>query len=189
MRITTGRDGAASTRLRRVLALLVLGLALTGCAGQPGAAAVVDGEAITEATLADTVADLRVFSPAQPADALQALIVAPIWLEVSRRAGLGVSEQEAETFLDDAATRAGVDPAGLTYGPGIVQIAQVSVAQEKAASTGQVEAVAAAVSERVRAAEIEVSPRYGAWDGAAGLVPLDNAWLITPAPRVARTEP
>ena len=60
------RPFAALIRVPMLAVPLVIALALAGCVGQPGAAAIVDGEVISEAYLSETVADLAAFSDAPP---------------------------------------------------------------------------------------------------------------------------
>lgn len=164
----------------RLLAVpLALVLALAGCAGQPGAAAIVDGEVISDAYLAETVADLSTFSDAPPASVLQALIVAPFWIEAAAEAGYGASDDEAEALLVDLAESNGVSPDTVDAGPGLLSIARVTAAQDKANASGEGTAVAAVVNERVNGAEIVVNPRYGEWVLDQGVQTVPRPWLTT----------
>ncbi len=165
-------------RLVRVAGVVVaLGLVLGGCAGQPGAAAVVDGEAITEATLAATVEDLSAISELPPVTVLQELIISPFLIEAAAEAGFGASEDEARAFLDDAAAGAGLDPADLEFGPGAILLGQRFAAQGKAQAAGRVTDVEAVATALIEAADVEVSPRYGQWEDL-GITYISRPWLV-----------
>ncbi len=175
---------ATRSRLIRVAAAAaVLALGLTGCAGQRGAAAIVDGDVISEAYLADTVADIAPFSGAGPTSVLQALVVGPIWIDVASEAGFGASEQEARDLLEQLAADTGVDATDLDPGPGLLTIAQVTAVQDKANSGGEAPYLNMKVQQRVAAADIAVSPRYGEWltDESRGIDPIAWPWLTTSA--------
>ena len=165
--------------MRVLAAAAVAALLLTGCAQRSGVAAVVDGQPITEATLAETVADVAAISPATPRNVLQALIVSSFWIEAASEAGLGASEQEGRALLDQLVSDSGGDPAAEQYGPGLVRIARVLVAQQKATDRGQEheQALTAAAAARILVADVEVSPRYGQWSGEV-VVPVLPSWFV-----------
>lgn len=173
-------------RTAMVAAVLVLAAGLAGCSGTPGAAAVVDGEQISEATLAQTVADLGQFTDVPPQTALQELILSPFIEEAAAANGFGVSDQEGRAFMEDAATRAGADAADLELGPGALLLGRRFAAQAKAQEAGRVTEVEAAATELIRAADVEVSPRYGRWEDL-GITYISRPWLVgaTPAPTPA----
>lgn len=156
---------------------MVLAAVLAGCSGTPGAAAVVDGEPISEAALAQTVADLGQITDLPPATVLQELIISPFLLAAASDSGFGASQAEARAFLDEAATDAGVDPQSLEFGPGAILLGQRFAAQQKAQTAGEVTSLEADATELLAAAEIEVSPRYGRWD-ETGLTYISRPWFI-----------
>lgn len=162
---------------RALVAAAIVVLALAGCSARPGVAAVVDGETISEAALAETVHDFRLFSDAPPGSVLQALVVSPFWNEAAADVGLGTSTQEGLARLESLAAETGVDVERAQFGPGLVSIARVIVAQQKAVEAGVAAELAAEADRLVRAAEIEVSPRYGEWS-AEGLVATSPPWLL-----------
>lgn len=164
--------------LSRALAAAALAvLLLAGCAPRGGVAAYVDGEPITEGVLAETVRDIAPLSGAPVRSVLHALIVSPAWIEAARATGVGVSEQEGRDLLDELTQEAGADAERVGYGPGVVAIAQVLAAQEKAAALGEGEALALAADALVRESEIEVNPRYGEWT-LQGVAPLLHPWIV-----------
>jgi len=160
-----------------VAAAMVLAAGLAGCSGTPGAAAVVDGEPISEATLAQTVADLGQITDLPPQTVLEELIISPFLVEAATEAGFGTSEEEARAFLDDAATNAGLEPAGLEFGPGALLLGQRFAAQAKAQEAGRVSDVEAVATQSVLAADVEVSPRYGRWEDL-GITYISRPWLV-----------
>ena len=175
-RSAAGRNLEVAGVARVFTAVLVAALLLGGCAVRAGDAALVDGEPITEQLLAETVADLAAISEAPPRNVLQALIVNQFWLEAAGEAGLGASEQEGRALLDELVAESAGEP-GREYSPGIVAIARVLVAQRKAAESGQELELALAAAARLAEADIEVSPRYGAWSGDV-VAPVLPAWLV-----------
>jgi hypothetical protein len=168
-------------QLIRALAALVVAVALlAGCAPTSGAAAVVDGEPISEAQLADTVTQLRAFSDVPARGVLQALIVSPFWVEAAGDIGVGASIDDARERLDALAADAGGEQASPEWGPGMLLIARVLVAQDRATQTGLGEELASAANGLVREADIEVDPRYGEWT-SEGVTPTTPEWLIQPS--------
>lgn len=169
-----------------VAVVTVLAAGLAGCSSTPGAAAVVDGQAISEATLAQTVADLGQIADVPPQAVLEELILSPFLLEAATEAGFGTSEDEARAFLDNAATNAGIEPAGLEFGPGALLLGQRFVAEDKAEAAGRVSEVRDVATDLVLSADIEVSPRYGRWEDL-GITYISRPWLVgaTPAPTSA----
>ena len=169
-----------------VAAATVLAAGLAGCSGTPGAAAVVDGEPISEATLSQTVEDLGQITELPPRTVLSELIISPFLVEAATEAGFGTSEEEARAFLDDAAANAGVDPAGLEFGPGALLLGQRFAAQAKAQEAGRVNDLEADATDLILAADVEVSPRYGRWNDV-GITYISRPWLVgaTPAPTSA----
>jgi hypothetical protein len=163
--------------LRVLAAVAVAVLTLAGCSAMAGAAAVVDGEPISEEMLAETTQDFRLLADAPARSVLQALVVSPFWIEAASQTGLGTSVEEGRARIEELAADAGLDPASLDIGPGLVSIGQVLVAQRKAVEAGVAAELGAAAQELVGEAEIEISPRYGEWSGD-GLVATSPPWLI-----------
>lgn len=177
---------AMRTRRAAGAALLVsIGLAASGCATPPGAAAVVDGEAISEAFLAETLADLAPVTDAAPAGVLQELIVSQVIIDVAGDAGFAASDEEGRAFLEDLATRVGAGT-DIDAGPGVLLIARRGVVQDKVEAAGAITAVGTAAVEVLQGRDILVSPRYGTWDEVRlGVSSLDRPWLVAPADSAA----
>jgi hypothetical protein len=164
-------------RAARTIGAALAVATLAACAGSPGSAAVVDGRPITESALADAVADWGQLTTAAPASVLQELIISPFIVDAAAAAGVGASEEDARDLLAREAERAGLDPASLDVGPGLLLVGRRFVAQEQAAEAGVTQAVEAAAIEALGEAHIEVSPRYGTW-GDLGITALARPWLV-----------
>lgn len=165
---------------RGAAAVVIVGLAAAGCANTLGAAAVVDGERITEAYLADTVADIRPFSDAAPATVLAALISGPQWLAAAEDAGFVVTDDDGRAVLETLAAERGLTVDG-EAGPGLLTIARVTAAQDRANAAGQALEVSEAAQERASGIEIVVNPRYGEWVEDQGIQDIVRPWLTSSA--------
>ncbi len=171
-----------STRRSIAAAALLAGLVLGGCSAQPGAAAVVNGERISENELDRALIDFAAVTgqEVEPAAMLGTLVVAPVILQAAADHGVAASDDEAAELLDRQAELAGLTPPE-SYGHGVLQVAKMTVVnQDMAASPAGAEAIQA-VNEGIAQAEIEVSPRYGEFDATTGQVlPQQLPWIETP---------
>jgi len=172
-----------STRLSRGIAAaaLLAGLALGGCSANPGAAAVVDGQRISEEELARTVADFStvVGQPVEARQLLGTLIVAPAILEVAADYGVAASDEEAAQLLDGQLEAAGETPPE-EYSDGVIQVAKVVIVNQQMMMAPDANAAIEEVNARIAEADIEVSPRYGEFDPAAGEVLADELpWIVS----------
>ncbi|MCM3662429.1 hypothetical protein M3148_15725 [Georgenia satyanarayanai] len=175
-----------STRLSRGIAAatLLAALALGGCSAHPGAAAVVDGERITEAELARAVSDFAAVT-GQEVDSvamLGTLVVAPVLIEVGAEHGVGASEDEAVALLDQQAEVAGLTTPKDGYGSGVIDVARMTLINQRLAQAPEGAAAAQAITERISEAEVEVSPRYGEFDPSGQIVPQALPWIATTTP-------
>jgi hypothetical protein len=159
---------------------LVVAMTIGGCSVSPGAAAVVDGRRISQAQLEDAHADFSTIAPeAQPAQVLVAMIVAPLFIDAAVENGVGVSSQEARTFIEQNATAAGVDPA-TEFGDGIVQIVRFTMAAQRLQTLGNGTEILNEVAASVEDMDIDVNPRYGELDTSTGsIVPLAQPWIVS----------
>lgn len=166
--------------------LTAAGLALTACAGQPGAAALVDGQRISENEVAQTV---EVWQPLlqdrlSPAAMLAPMIQAPVLLDVAADHGIGVSVEDAEQYLDDRAEQAQVTPPE-EYPDGAVEVARMQIVVELL-NGGSVDAqqISTDLTERIGELDVELSPRYGEWDpeaaGGSFIAPTTPEWILAP---------
>ena len=179
---------ARKSRLLGIAAsLTAAGLALTACSGQPGAAAVVDGQRISEYDVAQTV---EIWQPLlqdrlSPAAMLAPMIQAPVLLDVAAEHGIGASLDDATQYLNDRAEQAQVTPPE-EYPDGALEVARMQIVVEML-NSGSVDPqqISADLTERLGELEVELSPRYGEWDAeAAGggfITPTTPEWILAPA--------
>lgn len=173
------RTGTAPiTRLLAPLGGLALAAALmAGCAPAPGAAAVVDGQAIGESDVASVVEQLNPFlqAPMSPSQAIQSLVAAPELIAVASEAGLGISEEDATATLDGLSAQTGIETDEFSDATVLVTrslLASSAIQQDAAASD-----LLGEVSDRVSELSVTVSPRYGTWDGQAVAAP-SHPWIV-----------
>lgn len=178
VRSAVGRRTAAG-------ALALTALAAGGCSGQPGAAAVVEGETIEVADLHAATEELGPYlQDASPASILVILIAAPTFDQVATENGVAVSTQQAQSLLDGLSTQAaaaGGAPAGAPaeFSDASVAVARFTLLQQSLQALPDAEQVFAGVTERLADLDVDVNPRYGEVDFAAGgLIPDDRPWLV-----------
>ncbi|MGN8246903.1 hypothetical protein ACTHAM_000571 [Cellulomonas soli] len=170
-------------RVRRAAGLLVLvvGMAgLTACSGQPGAAAIVDGEVITPGELHSALDELGPYlsSPSTSA-VLTILVQAPAVSAVAAEHGVAVSTEDAQAALSDVAAADGID--GSDFSEASLTIAKFSVEYSALTQLDDAEAINAELVDRVSALDVEVNPRFGSLD-AGNFVsdPVTNPWIVQP---------
>lgn len=183
-----------------IAALALAGLVLAGCAtATPGAAAIVGDVRISEAELADQVAE-TLEAQGQPVDApadeltgttLDRLVTASLVEQYAASVGVTVSQGEVDGLLRQYAAQAGgpqaVEEVFVQQGVApsqIVPILRLNILAEKLGAAllpgGDPQAQGQALVEALAAfgaeAGTKVSPRYGTWDATAlrlGPVPDD----------------
>lgn len=177
---------AARRRRRTVtatagVAVLVATL-LAGCTGQPGAAAVVEGRAISVADVQQATAELQpYFQSVDQSTVLMLLIGAPTIESVAKDAGLAVSDQQAIDLLDKAATSAGATTPP-TFGAPAIEVIRFSLAQKAIEGASNAATLVKEVNDKLTALHAEVSPRYGTIDLTTGTVtPISYDWIVKPA--------
>ncbi|MBC7290931.1 MAG: hypothetical protein H5T83_06295 [Actinotalea sp.] len=164
---------------RTAVALAVGAVLLTGCAGAPGTAAVVDGRVITESALQRTTAELgRLVPQGIPAQqVLINLIAAPYLIDAAAEIGAGVSEAEARQLAEQLAAQAGLGEVP-ELGPGSLDVLRATLAQGKISQSQDPGAVFAEFEQELAEADVELSPRYGSFDlDAGGIVPTQRDWI------------
>ncbi len=173
-----------STRLSRGIAAaaLLAGLALGGCSAQPGAAAVVDGQRISEGELSRTVSDFSavVGQPVEARQLLGTLIVAPMILDVAADYGVAASDDEAAQLLDAQLEASGQTAPEEGYSDGLLQVAKVVIVNQEMSMAPDATIAVEEVNTRIAEADIEVSPRYGEFDPTTGEVLADELpWIVS----------
>lgn len=155
---------------------------LTGCARQSGTAATVDGHRITVDEVQQGTADLLpYYSTIDQRAVLILLVEAPTVLAVAEDAGVGVSADDARAELEKAATAAGAKKAP-TFGHAAVEAMRFSLAQAAIQKATNASDLAGEVTTRLAAVSLDVNPRYGTIDLAAGTTTdISYPWLVTPS--------
>ncbi len=184
---------AARRRRRTVtatagVAVLVATL-LAGCTGQPGAAAVVEGHAISVADVQQATAELQpYFQSVDQSTVLMLLIGAPTIESVAKDAGLAVSDQQAIDLLDKAAKSAGATTTP-TFSAPAIEVIRFSLAQKAIEGASNAATLVKEVNDKLTALHAEVSPRYGTIDLTTGTVtPISYDWIVKPAAAATSTK-
>lgn len=164
---------------------LAAALALAGCAQQPGTAAVVEGQRITESYLAATVADFAPLTGSQvtPAETLQLLVQGPVLVDAASRHGVGVSDQQAEEFLAAVVESQGIGDES-DFSEGMVLIAKMSLAGNSLATVPDSAAVFDQIAAEFADLGVTVNPRYGQWDPSGAIIPTVFDFHAQPVPGV-----
>lgn len=163
-------------RAALVASTVVLGAALTGCAAQPGTAAVVDGRTVSQDSVNSVVAELTpLLGEAIPRDVLVSLMAAPLYIEAAEESGVGVSAVEIRDQLDQVALQVGAETE--EWSDSTVELVRSSFAAQNL--QGADPEAFAAVTDELLAADITVNPRYGRFDlEARQIVPVAAPWIV-----------
>lgn len=161
-------------------AVLAVALTLGGCAGDPRAAATVDGRTVTTQTLHQTVEDLSPFVSADQRNVLVALVVAPHFIDAAAEHGVGVSEADARELIDQNLEAAGVAPE-TEIGDGAVEVVRFTIAANNLSALPDAQEVLSGLDREIQALDIDVNPRFGSFDAGTGsIVAGDVPWIISP---------
>jgi hypothetical protein len=179
---TKGTALAPSHHLRPLtsLALLLsvtLGLSACGAIQQSGAAAIVNGTAISDQDLQTVVKQINSVAPegqkAPTNDLLVKMIVARFVLAEADRAHKTISDADARKTFPDLPNPA----------PPTMKLFRMQglVAQLDQASRD-------AIGKEIDKAKITINPRYGTYDATKGIVPNSPNWLKpSPTPQPSAT--
>ncbi|QTE28888.1 SurA N-terminal domain-containing protein [Pengzhenrongella sicca] len=178
-------------RRRAVPVLLMAGAlvvgSLSGCSGQPGAAAVVDGEAIPVAELQDATSDLSpFFQDVTQGTILMVLVVAPTFVQAAEDAGVGVSTSQAKEALEQTAASA-VEAGDLTarttpFSDAAIEVIRFTLIQTNLTELAD-DDVTAQITADLADLDAEVNPRYGEADFSTwSVTPVTAPWLVETAP-------
>ncbi|UFU03822.1 SurA N-terminal domain-containing protein [Ruania suaedae] len=180
--------------MRRIAApaavVMTAALFASGCAGQPGAAAVVDGEAITESELTDAATTLEPFlqEGVAPAALLGAMIQAPVLVDVAAEQGIGFSADQAREQLTANAEAGGIEVPE-SFSPETMELARYLFLAGLVNQSPDAQAINEEVLARLAELDVEVSPRYGSWDPTLAqgspVQPGQPEWIVAPAPEQA----
>ena len=179
-RTVSGRAGRVSRTGRAALAVVLGAAVLAGCAGQPGAAAIVDGRVISQDELAQAREDLAsLFPEADAAGVLSYLIVGPFFLDEASERGVGVSRDDARALLKQELEASGADTTA-EFGDDALDVIRFTMAVQSLGALPEGEEALGEAEEALMGADIEVNPRYGTFDPQTGIQRPSYPWL-TPA--------
>jgi hypothetical protein len=171
---TSAMARAVVVLIGATLALSILST-LSACGTQqPGAAAIVNGTAISEKDVQTVTAQFNAIpraAKAAPRDVLYNLILAPYVLAEADRAGKSISEAQARKVIGPVAN---LSPATMDFIRMQLEIPTLSKASETS------------ILATVARAKITVNPRYGTFDKQAGVLPTSPNWIKPTASPVAR---
>jgi len=179
LRFTLGTSCTRRSGFPTVFLTLLLGatLTLSACgARETGAAAIVNGTAISENDV-ETVADqLNALTPAgqklTTRDVLLTLILAPYVQDEAKRASKTVSASEARKAIAKV-----TDPT-----PATIEFVQMRLAAPQLDQAG-----GAAILSKLGKANITINPRYGTFDAAkVAITPSSPNWIKATAPSPAK---
>lgn len=168
------------TRLRAASGLVLVAAAvLAGCAGQPGAAAVVDGRVIAVEDVHTAVEQLApFFEGATSANVLAVLVQEPTIRAFAQEHGVAVSDQAARAQLTDAAAQL-EEPTTGEFGEPAVAVSRYLLVWEQLTSLPDAQTLIPDLQLELGELDVEVSPRFGAVDEGNELVAVDRPWLVT----------
>lgn len=169
----------------RVRALVVGGAlvavtAVAGCSGQPGAAAVVDGTAISVADVQTATTELApLYQGVTPTAVLQVLIHERTVATFASEKGVGVNDQQAADALSAIGTQ--LPAVGVrTYSAPSLAVERYLMATTALQGLPTADAVLPELQKRITAQKIEVSSRFGTLADGATLTDTVHPWLVAP---------
>lgn len=167
------------TRVRAAGVLAALTVGLTGCVGQPGAAAVVDGTAIPTSDVEAALTELLPwFQGVTTTNVLSVLIQEPTVVDLAEEKGVGVSDEEAQALLDQVVKQKAPD-ATATFTEPSLAVARYSIAYSNLEEVPDASEVGEEIDTRLRALDIEVNPRFASLEeGFQVGPPARPSWLV-----------
>ena len=165
------------------LVAVAAAVTLSACAGQPGAAAVVNGTAISGSDVHTAYQELSpYFTGATTANVLSVLVEEPTVTALAAEQGVGVSPEDAQALLDSVVKEATPDEHP-TFSEPSLAIARYSVAYTNLQKVADAEAVSTELAQRISALDVTVNPRFGTLGkGNAIGEPTTPAWIVAPTP-------
>jgi len=176
----------AGVRATGVLVALATTVTLAGCAGQPGAAAVVDGTAIPTSDVQAALTELApYFQGVTTTNVLAVLVQAPTVVELAEEKGVGVSDEDAQALLDSVVQQK-VKGATADFTAPSLAVAKYSIAYTNLQGLPDASDVGKEIDTRLRKLDVDVNPRFGSLtDGNQVADPTTAPWMVkakAPAP-------
>ncbi|HEX5333705.1 MAG TPA: hypothetical protein VFW79_13775 [Cellulomonas sp.] len=154
--------------------------ALSGCSGQPGAAAVVDGQAISVADVQTATTELAPLYQGVTATAvLQVLIHERAVAAFASEHGVGVNDQQAADALSGIGAQ--LPAVGeRTYSAPSLAVERYLMETKALQGLSSADALLPQLQTRLAAQKIEVSPRFGTLADGATITDTVHPWLVAP---------
>ena len=184
----------ASTRpshlIRTTAALAVAGLALAGCAAQPGTAATVNGTTISENEVNEATAEFVALTGREdvtPVAVLNTLVEGEVLDPIATKAGYAVSDAEVQRFFLEQASLAGVSQSPDVDSKAFLDLGRYLLQYNEIYASPDAQTIFAEAEKARQAADIKLNPRYGQTDEAGDFVPAVRDWIHQgePAPTPA----
>lgn len=169
----------SNRRVVAVLGAVVLAGTLAACSGgQPGAAAIVGDRVIPTSDVDTASRELAgIFQDVPPSAFLSVLVQEPVVRAHAEEAGLGVSVQQAQDQLAQAAASAGGDE-DQEFSPASVTVMRYALEMSVLQQAPEGQAISSAILDELTSQDVTINPRYGslAEDGTIGVTTYP--WLV-----------
>jgi len=174
----TARQG--QVRALVVGGALVAVTALAGCSGQPGAAAVVDGTAISVADVQTATTELApLYQGVTQTAVLQVLIHERPTAALASEQGVGVSDQQAAETLNGIGAK--LPAVGeRTYSAPTLAVERYLMATTLLQGLPTADAIGTELQTRISAQKVEVSSRFGTLADGVTITDTVHPWLVAP---------
>ncbi|HEY0118681.1 MAG TPA: hypothetical protein VGC04_07875 [Cellulomonas sp.] len=175
-----------ATARRRIVGAAAVSLALagllTGCSSRPGAAAVVDGQAISTSDVVTVVDELKPAVPDVTATlVLNTLIQEPTLVQLASDKGFGVSADDAKAALDSFFTTNNLT-APTSYSAATLEVGYHQAAAGKLNGATDIATISQEFADRLGKLDVSVNPRFGTWSDNQVGDPVAPTWVVTPPP-------
>lgn len=169
-----------SRRFIAAAALAVSAALLAGCSQQPGTAAFVEGERITENEVADASATFGSLLGSAPdlSALVDALIKEKLVTPLVAEYDLTASDEDVRAYFDAYSESQGAEPltdAQLTDAG--IAVGRYLMLMGEATDSEDVDVIYEEILASFQSADIEVSPRYGEFTEDGELVAITHPWL------------
>jgi hypothetical protein len=161
--------------------LVVAAGALSACSGQPGAAAVVDGTAISVADVQNATRELTpLYQGVTPTAVLQVLTQEKTVSAFASAHGVGVSPTQASDGLASTAAQAPGAPKQKTYSAASLAVERYLLASQALQGLPDSATILPQLQQQISALKVEVSPRFGAVGPDNAITEPSYPWLVAP---------
>lgn len=166
--------------IRSALVLAAVATVLAGCSGSPGTAAVVDGERLTDAEVAQAVEEYASVTgqEALPGAVVYTLVDGFILNDIASSYGLAYSDDEVVEYFTQLAESSGGELPEGGLSPTFVELGRTLLVNSSVSTDPDAQAIATDFVAAREEADIEVNPRYGEVREGQ-IAPTTHEWLAT----------